>query len=151
MIELQVLNAVMRLHESNIRNLHWNSSGEEFDDAHKVITEEYYELLSTNIDKVSEIMGMLGINPPNYIEVISILKDPNNGQHMVVNSGKLYNRTEIIKTIDTIFSDITDSIVKVLENQDIQDSSNAGIKAELENILYDFDFQRRYINRRRLQ
>lgn len=147
-MKLQILNAVMRLHESNIRNLHWNTAGEEFDDAHKVITEEYYDLFATNIDKISEIMGMLDIPVPNYVQVIDVIKSSNR-HFIVVKSDKLYNRGEIITLLDTIFGDITGLILEVLDEDIIQDTINTGIRAELENILYTFDFQKRYINKRR--
>ena len=104
-MKLKLLNAVMRLHESNIRNLHWNSAGEEFNDAHKEITTEYYELLSDNVDKTAELLAMFGINAPNYIEVIQTIKE-SGSDYMLVNSNKLYNREEIIKIMDDIFNDI---------------------------------------------
>jgi DNA-binding ferritin-like protein len=147
-MKLKLLNAILRLHESNIRNLHWNSVGAEFNDAHKAITEEYYELFATNIDKVSEIMGMLGINPPNYMETADMIRTTEN-KYIVVKSDRMYNREEIIKALDIIFDNITSLLVEVLEDPDIQSPGNAGIKAELENILYTFDFQKRYINKRR--
>lgn len=147
-MKLKLLNAVMRLHESNIRLLHWNSYGEEFNDSHKAITEEYYELFATNIDKVSEIMGMLDITPPNYIEVIPLIKEENN-RYLMVKSDKIYTREEIINILDVIFGDITGLILEVLDEEEIQDPYNTGIKAELESMLYTFDFQRRYINKRR--
>ena len=148
-MKLTLLNAILRLHESNIRNLHWNSIGEEFDDSHKAITEEYYGLFAENIDKVSEIMGMLGINPPNYIEVVGIIKESGEN-HLMVNSDIMYTRTDIIPILDSIFGDVTKTIIEVLEEPEIKDPYNTGIKAELESMLYTFDFQRRYINKRRL-
>ena len=147
-MELQVLNAVLRLLESNIRNLHWNSVGEEFDDAHKVITEEYYELFATSIDKVSEILGMLDIKVPNYVEVIDIIKSADK-DFFLVKTDKLYTRSEIINILDSIFGDATEAILNALDSDIIQDRSNIGIKSELESMLFTFDFQRRYINKRR--
>ena len=42
MDKLIELNSVLRLYESNYRNLHWNSKGIDFNDSHKSITTEYY-------------------------------------------------------------------------------------------------------------
>ena len=147
-MKLKLLNAVMRLHESNIRNLHWNSAGEVFNDAHKEITTEYYELLSNNVDKTAELLAMFGINAPNYIEVIQTIKEAGT-EYMLVNSNKLYNRAEIIKIMDDIFNDIIIILTDILEDEEMQQTENAGVKSELETMLFTFDFQRRYINRRR--
>lgn len=143
------LNSTMRIYESNIRLLHWNTVGEEFNDAHKEITEPYYEMIAKDIDRVSEIMGMINIFPPNYLEVYAIVKKYNEN-YVVVDSGKLYNRREISEKIGAMFGDITDIISEILDSDDLQSTKQAAIKSELESIMFDFDFQRRYINKRRL-
>jgi DNA-binding ferritin-like protein len=146
-MKLKLLNAVMRLYESNIRNLHWNSAGEEFNDAHKSITEEYYELLSESIDKIAEIMGIYDIPAPNYVEVITVIRSVEKS-YTLIDSSKLYNRGEIIVFIDTMFEDIIELLDDIIENSDIE--MNAGVRSELETILYEFTFQKNYINKRRL-
>ena len=148
-MKLKLLNAMMRLYESNIRNLHWNAAGEEFNDAHKSITEEYYELMAENIDKTAEILGIYDFLAPNYVEVLLILKSSEK-EFKLVESDKLYNRAEIIELIDIMFGDIIEILEDILENGDEDLEMNAGVKSELENILYTFTFQKNYINKRRL-
>ena len=143
------LNSIMRLYESNIRLLHWNTVGEEFNDAHKEITEPYYEMIAKDIDRVAEIMGMLNIMPPNYLEVYAIVKKYKE-DYVVIDSNKLYNRSEISDKIGHMFEDITNIIAEILDDDELEDSKQVAIKSELESIMYDFDFQRRYINKRRL-
>ena len=50
------LNAVLRLYHQNFLNLHWNSAGEEFNDAHKGISTDYYELCDKYIDTTAEMI-----------------------------------------------------------------------------------------------
>lgn len=148
-MKFKVLNAVLRLYESNMRNLHWNSAGEEFNDSHKSITEEYYELLAETVDKISEIMAIFEINAPNYVEVLMIIKQCEKS-FLVVESTKLYSRADVVRLIDVMFKDIIELIVDVLEDYTFENPANAGVKSELENILYTFTFQQKYINGRKL-
>ena len=149
MLKIIELNAVMRLYESNFRNLHWNSVGNEFNDAHKEITTEYYELLAGTIDQISEIMAMFGLKAPNYIEVLDILKE-SSLSYCIVDSNVVYTRADIIKFSDIMLGDICKLLADVLDDEQLEDTINAGIKSELENILYQFTLQYRYINKRRL-
>ena len=73
-MKIKELDAVLRLYEGNFRNLHWNAVGIDFNDSHKSISTEYYEMVSDTIDVVAEIICMLGENPCNYMEAIDILK-----------------------------------------------------------------------------
>lgn len=149
-MNFKLLLSVLRLYESNMRNLHWNSRGEEFNDAHKSITEEYYELLSETIDKVAEIMSMFDIYPPNYSESLSIINSSNR-DFLIVKSDILYDRSSIISEVHIMLRDINDLFAMVLSDEKFEDPLNAGIKSELEDILYKFTFEYRYINKRRLQ
>jgi hypothetical protein len=49
-----------------------------------------------------------------------------------------------------MFGDIIEILEDILENGDEDLEMNAGVKSELENILYTFTFQKNYINKRRL-
>ena len=147
-MKFKMLNAVLRLYESNVRLLHWNSAGEEFNDGHKSITEEYYEMFAEVIDQISEIMAIFDILPPNYIEVWDIIKESDK-TYLVVESEKLYTRADAIRIMQVMFRDIIDLLKDVLEDYTFEDTVNAGIKSELENILYKFTFQYGYINKRR--
>ena len=147
-MKFKLLNAVLRLYETNFRLLHWNAAGEEFNDAHKSITEQYYEMLAGVIDEVSEIMGIFDIFPPNYVEVLDIIKEAET-RFIIVESGKLYSRADIIKLTNIMFEDIRTLLVSVLEDYTFEDPINAGVKSKLEDILYRFTFEQQYINKRR--
>ena len=143
-----LLNSVLRLYESNFRNLHWNSAGNEFNDAHKSITTDYYDMIGGDIDKIAEIIAMLGENAPNYIEVLDIIKNQDKN-FLIIDSSALYSREEIIKFADIMLNDICILLSCCLESEVLSDPMNAGIKSELESILYNYTLEARYINKRR--
>lgn len=145
-MKLVELNSILRLYESNFRNLHWNSVGENFDDAHKSMTTDYYEMLSTTIDETAEIIAMLGQNAPNYIEAVKIIEDSKK-YHVLIESNKLYTRKDIIDYTNVMLNDICELLTEVLNDDIIQ--NDIGIKAKLEGILYDYTLQAKYINKRR--
>lgn len=146
-MKLKELDALLRLYEANFRVLHWNSVGIDFNDSHKSITTEYYEMISDTIDKIAEILCMLGENPCNYLEAVKIVMN-NNQNYTVVKSTDKYDRPAIVQLSNTMLNDICRLLAESIE--EVQDPINAGIKSELESILYDYTLQARYINARRL-
>jgi DNA-binding ferritin-like protein len=172
------LNAILRLHHSNFLNLHWNSVGIDFDDSHKGITTDYYELCDKYIDSTAEMACITTVNPPNYIDVIRILntvvvQNPNPEErlsgskdsdvdayksliesndevykYIVIDSNKLYTREEIVKFADIMLADIVCAIEECLSSNDIDEY--IGIKSDLEAMYSEVDLQLSYINRRRL-
>lgn len=149
-MKLCLLNAVLRLYESNFRNLHWNSTGNEFNDAHKSITTDYYDMIGGDVDKIAEIMTMLGQNAPNYIEVVDVIKNHQDKNFLIIDTSVLYNREEIIKFSDIMLNDICELLADCLTDEVLSDPMNAGIKSELESILYNYTLESRYINKRRI-
>ena len=149
MDKLIELNAMLRLYESNYRNLHWNSKGIDFNDSHKSITTDYYEMISESIDEVAEFISRLGGNAPNYMEVCEILNSQER-RYLIVNSSELYSREQIVQLSDTMLNDICTLISECLEDSDMQETINAGIKSDLESMLSKYDLQAIYINKRRL-
>lgn len=141
--------SVMKLYEANFRNLHWNSAGEEFNDAHKDITTNYYELFADNIDKVAEMMAMLDMNAPNYMDTVKII-DECEKEYMVVDTSQFYNRKAIVDAANVMLNDVCILLADVLQEECFEDHINDGIKSEFETILYDFSLQARYINKRKL-
>lgn len=141
------LNAFLRLYESNFYNLHWNSKGEEFNDAHKGISTDYYELCGKYIDITAEMICRFGKLPLNFREVCIVGEKSN---CLFIESQKLYSRKDIIELSDKMLGDIVSIIVNCLDNEEINNTINSGIKSELETMLEAFDLQYRYINKRRL-
>ena len=145
-MKLVILDALLRLYEQNFRNLHWNAKGEDFNDSHKSITTEYYEMLAEDVDKVAEILSMLGKNPCNYPQALEIINaDP--GKFVIVDSEKLYTRKEIIEISAIMFNDICNLLSIAIE--ELENPLDAGIRSELETLLYNYTLQHRYINKRR--
>ena len=146
MKKLQILDALMRIYEQNFRNLHWNAKGEDFNDSHKSITTEYYEMLSKDVDAIAEMLCMFEINPCNYPQAIEIISNDSNS-HIIVDSSKLYSRRDIIEFADVMFSDICKLLSECIEG--MNNPIDAGIRSELETMLYNYTLQYRYINKRR--
>lgn len=147
MNKLLVLNALLRIYNANFLNLHWNCRGEEFNDAHKSISTEYYELCDKYIDLTAEMAARLGGNPLNYIQVAIYAQKEDKP---IVDSKILYTRKDIIEYADCMLGDIVNSIKECLEDPCMENTINAGIKSDLETMLNDFDIQYRYINKRRM-
>ena len=143
------LHSVLRLYCANLSNLHWNSCGEEFNDAHVNITDGLIDLFHKWIDPVGEMLTRLDINPLNYAEVFDLIKNSSN-DYFIADSTKRYNRKEIITIADVMLKDIVTLLCTVLESEEMKATINAGIKSELEGMLNDFDLQYRYLNKRRL-
>ena len=143
------LHSVLRLYCSNLSNLHWNTCGEEFNDAHVNITDGLIDLFHKWIDPVGEMLTRLDINPLNYAEVFDLIKNSSN-DYFIADSAKRYNRKEIITIADVMLKDIVTLLCTVLESEEMKVTINAGIKSELEGMLNDFDLQYRYLNKRRL-
>ena len=146
--KLVELDAVLRIYEQNFRNLHWNSKGIEFNDSHKNITTEYYEMISADVDKVAEILAMLGIDPFNYLEAAEYVTK-SEVKYFVVDSKTHYSKLEICKFADIMLNDICTIIAAAIE--EVTDPINAGVKSELESMLYNYFLQARYLNKRRLE
>ena len=146
---LVVLNSLLRVYCSNFSVLHWNAAGEEFNDAHRSIAEEYEELCHKYVDVTAEMATRLGVNPLNYTEVIELMNSSNR-QFIIVDSKRFYSRKDIIMIADKMFADIVTLISATIESEELQTPINAGIRSELESILNDFDLQYRYINKRRM-
>lgn len=146
-MKIKELDAVLRLYEGNFRNLHWNAVGIDFNDSHKSISTEYYEMVSDTIDVVAEIICMLGENPCNYMEAIDILK-ASEKDYLVVESTKKYDRPSIVGYSNIMLNDICNLLSECIE--EINEPINAGIRSELETQLYNYTLQARYINARRL-
>ena len=148
MSKLIELDAVLRLYEQNFRNLHWNAKGNDFDDSHKAITTEYYEMISDDVDKVAEMEAILGIDPMNFTEAADYIVKSERS-FITVESNKHYTRAEIIEISNTMLLDICASLTAAIE--EISNPLDAGIRAELENLLYNYTLQARYINKRRME
>ena len=147
--KLKLLQAVLRLYCSNMSVLHWNSTGEEFNDAHRGIAEVYEDLFHKHIDDIGEFITRFDGFPANYKEVLELIESADH-DFLMVDSSRLYTRKDIILLSQTMLNDTVNLISEVLDDDTLEDHINAGMKSELETILNEFDLQYRYINKRRL-
>lgn len=147
--ELNELFAVLVLYRMNFENLHWNSKGLGFDDAHKNISTEYYEKVNDDVDVVAEMLVRLGVNPMNYREVFEYITNSSN-DYMIVESNTLYSKKDVISMSQILLTNISNAIVAVLDSDYMQETINAGMKSTLETLLDYYDLQARYINSRKL-
>ena len=146
-MKLKILDALLRLYEQNFRNLHWNSIGLEFNDSHKNITTEYYEMLSKSVDEVAEILCMYGVDPANYIEALDIIQSCEK-KYLIVDSKTKYSKEEIVKSADIMLRDICQLLSEIIPQ--ITNHLDAGIKSEFETMLFNYSKEARYLNARRL-
>ena len=146
--KLLELDAVLRIYEQNFRNLHWNSKGLEFNDSHKNITTEYYEMISADVDKVAELLAILGVDPLNYLEAAEYVTK-SEVKYFIVDSKTHYTKLDICKFADIMLNDICNILAAAIE--ETTDPINAGVKSELESLLYNYTLQARYINKRRIE
>ena len=146
---LTELHSVLRVYCSNFSVLHWNSVGEEFNDAHKNITTDYEDKFHDAVDPVGEYITRLGANPLNYAETLEFLNN-SESKYLVVSSKQLYTRAEIIKLTQAMLCDTCRLFVKALDDEEINQTVNASIKSDLESLYNVFDLEFRYINARRI-
>ena len=145
---LKEFDAMLRLYEQNFRNLHWNSVGLEFNDSHKNITTEYYEMVSDTVDEIAEILCMVDLDPANYMEAINILNS-SNCNFLIIDSKKKYTKAEIVKESQVMLSDICNSLANIASS--VEEPIYAGIKSDLEDILYKYSKEMMYLNKRRIE
>lgn len=147
---LLLLNAVLRVYHSNFLNLHWNSVGEEFNDAHKNISTDYYELCDKYIDSTAEMVARLGVNPYNYRDAYNALGNCKSLEVINIDTSVLYNRKSIIELSDKMLGGIINILEICLLSEELEDVSNTGIRSDLEAMHSEIDLQYRYINKRRM-
>ena len=147
-MKLKELDALLRLYEQNFRNLHWNSIGLEFNDSHKNITTEYYEMVSDTVDEIAEILCMVDLDPANYMEAINILNS-SNCNFLIIDSKKKYTKAEIVKESQVMLSDICNCLANIASS--VEEPIFAGIKSDLEDMLYKYSKEMMYLNKRRIE
>ena len=145
-MKLKELDALLRLYEQNFRNLHWNSAGLEFNDSHKNITTEYYEMLAEDVDAIAEILCMYGANTVNYVEAYEIIKNTDN-KYYIVNSMEKFDKAKIVEISEVMLNDICKLLSEIIPQ--VTNPLDAGIKSELESMLFKYSKEARYLNKRR--
>ena len=132
---------------NNVKMLHWNCKGNEFGAVHDGLTNELYDKMTDDVDRVAEMMIRLSLRPLNLYEVVEIGEE---NDTPVVNSNYLYEKEEVYKYIQKMLIVIMKNIEETLELDAIQDIKNTGIRSDLEAMHNEYDIERRFKNARRL-
>lgn len=109
------------LHQHNMRMLHWNVRGEDFDAAHKLF-EEMTDELGKHIDVIAEAMIMSGLTPLALPCVIEYAKEAD-FNILVLETGKCYDSEEAYKALQIIFTQLLDMYERAEEDSNISRSA----------------------------
>ena len=143
----RTLQSNLTIFANNIKMLHWNCKGDEFGYMHDELTNDLYEKMTDDVDRVAEMMIRLSLRPLNLYEVVQIGEE---NDIPVVNSNYLYEKEEVYKHIQKMLIVIMRNIEETLELDVIQDMKNTGIRSDLEAMHNEYDIERRFKNARRL-
>jgi len=143
-MELQTLLASLILNTHNIRVLHWNVVGIDFDPVHKIL-EKYYNTLQEYTDEVAEICLQLNINTLGLIEALKLLQKDEKA-YLSLNGSKFYDSNKVFSNIDKIFSDLISAYIEVTK----QESIPSDIINKLEEHIFFLRKELQYKNRSRL-
>lgn len=138
---------MLTLYRYNMKVVHWNSVGDQFDRIHQ-LADKYYESIGETQDTIGEMIGMLDGDIPSLLDVISDLKDSDK-QFVVVSGNSKYTYESGVILFQQMLSDIVEGVEDLLSEVDPEDTSICGIKSTLEAIQYDYAKERDYFNRRR--
>ena len=143
----RTLQSNLTIFANNIKMLHWNCKGDEFGCMHDELTNDLYDKMTDDVDRVAEMMIRLSLRPLNLYEVVEIGEE---NDTPVVNSNYLYEKEEVYKYIQKMLIVIMKNIEETLELDVIQDIKNTGIRSDLEAMHNEYDIERRFKNARRL-
>lgn len=132
---------------NNVKMLHWNCKGNEFGAVHDGLTNDLYDKMTDDIDRVAEMMIRLSIRPLNLYEVVQIGEE---NDIPVVSSNYLYQKEDVYKYIQKMLIEIIGNIEEALQVDMIQDVKNTGIRSDLEAMHNEYDIERRFKNARRM-
>ena len=147
-MDFRIFLSVLLVYQHNFRILHWKASGHNFNMIHEW-ADNYSNNLSVCIDKIAEIAMRLGQQPVNYKEAAELLESYDDHDFTMLEAEDDYCIDCFIRHSDTMFADILKCIEELLQNSELENIKNVGIKSDLESIYSEIDLQYRYINARR--
>ena len=146
-MDFTTLGALLRVYEHNMKVLHWGCFGPKFDRAH-TLCDQYADMIHEDIDWAGETGLRIDQNPPSFDKIVEILQ--NADDNYIVCQYKLVEYPEVAKTIERMLHDIMNALKSIHESDMMEDPSNMGIKSTIESIYDKYDFEVRYLNRRRM-
>lgn len=146
-MDFTTLGALLRTYEHNMKIIHWGACGPKFDRVHK-LCDEFAAMIHEDVDWAGETGLRLDQNPPSFDQIISILQ--NADEKYIVCQYKLIDYKEAVQTIERMFCDIMNALTEIHESDEMSKPCNMGIKSTIESIYDKYDFQARYLNKRRM-
>ena len=146
-MDFTTLGALLRVYEHNMKVLHWGCYGPKFDRGHK-LCDEYAAMIHDDVDWAGETGLRLNQNPPSFDQILELLKDADH--NYIVCQYKLIDYPELTKTVEKMLNDIIEACIEIHDSDLLEDSRNIGIKSAIEAIIDKYDFEARYLNRRRM-
>ena len=146
-MDFTTLNAICRTYEHNAKVLHWGACGHKFDRVHN-LCDDFEKMFHDDVDFAGETGLRLGQNPPSFDKIVSILE--NSDHNYLICQFKNVDYDETIKSFQKMFADVMQALLELHESELMQKPANMGIKSEIESVYNKYDFQLRYLNKRRL-
>ena len=103
-------------------------------------------MLAEDVDAIAEILCMYGANPVNYVEAYEIIKNTDN-KYYIVNSMEKFDKAKIVEISEVMLNDICKLLSEIIPQ--VTNPLDAGIKSELESMLFKYSKEARYLNKRR--
>ena len=145
-MDFTTLGALLRLYEHNMKVLHWGCYGPKFDRGHK-LCDEYAAMIHDDVDWAGETGLRLDQNPPSFDQILELLKASEH--NYIVCQYKLIDYPELTKTVAKMLNDIIEACIEIHDSDLLEEPRNIGIKSAIEAIIDKYDFEARYLNRRR--
>lgn len=145
MMNFKKLLSILILHHHNLRVLHWNVVGNDFDPVHGLLG-GYYEQVSDYVDEVAELGISLNVNPVSLHEALNILGSDEDDSYIELNAEKVYDSKACFETIQKIFMQIIVAYETIYTDKTIP----ASIINKLQEHQQYFRKECEYKNKRRL-
>jgi DNA-binding ferritin-like protein len=128
----------------NLRILHWNVYGLDFDPVHQLLG-DYYEQLSDFVDSVAELGMQVNISPLGLTEAVSLL-ETDAGEHEILLGDDKFSSSSVFNAINRMFGSLIDQYDSVIEAKGLP----SDIINKLEEQQQWFRLQRDYKNKKRM-
>lgn len=138
--QLQHLEAVLFFHFHNLKLLHWNMCGLNFQSNHEYL-DDVTDMMVDTIDKVTEMGMMNHVRPISYAEVLTIIGQ-DSVEHVSVNP-------ELRRDDVPTFTDLITILKEVSSAMDACYDASAGLSraqiSEMESMQYQYDLRWKYL------
>jgi DNA-binding ferritin-like protein len=138
---LEVLLASLIKNQYNLRLLHWNVSGCDFDTTHTIM-DGYIDKFSDYIDLIAELILRNNNHVPDSREIDTIARENNVGKPI---KSQPYSTEKTFNIVQIIFNEIITIINKCYEN-----NYENYVNSELDNLQSWFTLEGKYKSRNRL-